>query len=139
MTTATSGPQAATSMLENATIQRDSVSWKNEQELLRLMHCHNFQISPHNFRLWRPTVRQSGDIPGVWQNVTIIATDGLQGFFLLGDTETIVIGHIQMFSGEVKTMFGLDKPIKQKLEKKKRKSATSLELALDLLKSLQPK
>lgn len=91
-------------MTEETTIERDEVARKNTNELVRLMNEHNLFIPARDFPNWRPTARDSGDIPGVIEGVEIIATDGILGYFLdyYGNT---FIGHIQKFSGKVKTMF----------------------------------
>jgi hypothetical protein len=125
-------------MTREETLERDEVSWKNQLELVRLMREHNLFIRAADFPNWRPTVRAEGEIPGVCEGLTIIATDGLLGYFLNPVGETFV-GHIQRFSGEVKTLFGKDKPVKSAASPKKRVRKSAVQQALDLLETLKPK
>jgi hypothetical protein len=125
-------------MTEEETRERDEVSWKNQLELVRLMREHNLFIRAADFPNWRPTVKAEGEIPGVCEGLTIIATDGLLGYFLNPVGETFV-GHIQRFSGEVRTLFGKDKPVKSATTPKKRMRKSAVQQALDLLETLRPK
>jgi hypothetical protein len=113
-------------------IERRDIQWLAQTELTRLMAEHSLYISAADFPNWRPTVRSSGNIPGVADNVTIIATNGLLAYFLQwhfpvtaeeyvakGETpkvedcvQRVLIGHIQRFDGEVKPMFVKQKEAK---------------------------
>lgn len=95
----------------------------NRDELTRLMLQYGFTIRAKDFPNWRPTRRSKGMVPGVWERVELIATDGLLGMFLNGAQEP-TMGHIQMFDGEVKTLYPLDdsKDNKEKVKKPRKKS-----------------
>jgi hypothetical protein len=102
------------------TQQRDETQRLNRNELLHLMQQYGFVIRAIDFPNWRPTQRSSGTIPGVWDNVEIIATDGLLGYFVEG--QDVLIGHIQMFTGDVKPLFSTPKNGAVKPRKPKQKS-----------------
>lgn len=95
------------------TMVRDDVARRASNELSRLMALHRLFIPARDFPNWRPTLRVSGDIPGVISSVEIIATDGLLGYFLTIDGETFV-GHIQRFTNEIKPMFSIQSDKKPK-------------------------
>src|SRR2546430_15348622 len=54
--------------------ERDLVAKANRDELTRLMLQYGFTIKAKDFPNWRPTKRSSGNVPGVWETVEIIAT-----------------------------------------------------------------
>lgn len=118
---------------ERETALRDETDRKNRQELGRLMDKHGLFIRQSELDDWRPTVEETGDIPGVRDSVTIIATNGIVAYFLLPDDFDVLFGHIQKFTGEVRTKFSMpkDKPTKE------RKPATLAEKALKLLQETQ--
>lgn len=62
-------------------------------------------IPASQYSLWRPTIRNHGTIPGLPHRNTILATDGNLGLFLNCDTSIHFFGHIQHFTGTVKTLF----------------------------------
>jgi hypothetical protein len=116
---------------EETTLLRDEVARKNVNALVQLMHEHNLFIPARDFPNWRPTQRVSGDIEGVIEAVEIIATDGILAYFLTFDG-SVFIGHIQKFTGKVKTLFSVPKQVKATTErrlrvKKKSKRQTMLE------------
>ena len=100
-----------------STAERSLVQKLNQDELTRLMLEFGFTIRVKDFPNWRPTKRSMGTVPGVWEQVELIATDGLLGIFLNGTTEPI-FGHIQMFDGHVETLFTAEKKTKVKKPKK---------------------
>lgn len=104
------------------TMARDSVAMLASNELSRLMAVHKLFIAARDFPNWRPTLRTSGDIPGVITEVEIIATDGLLGYFLTPVGETF-IGHIQRFTNEIKPMFSV-KSKKETKDVRKRSAAS---------------
>jgi hypothetical protein len=85
--------------------EREAVNIKNRDEMVRLMEQYNLTIKANDFHTWRPTQRDTGDIPGVWGGVEIIATNGLLGYFV--NSTDVYIGHIQKFTGEVKPLNGV--------------------------------
>lgn len=101
---------------------RSFVQKLNNDELARLMLQFNFVIRAKDFPNWRPTQRVTGNIPGVWEFVELIATDGLLGMFL-NDKKEAIVGHTHMFTGKVEPLFSVqtDKT-KTKVKKKRTKS-----------------
>lgn len=95
--------------------QRDVVAWKNETELSRLMDVHGLYIRPAELRKWRPTVPTTGHIPGVANNLTCIATDGLLGWFLRDGTFPLQ-GHVTHFQwdNEVVSMVPYYDPVERR-------------------------
>jgi hypothetical protein len=86
------------------------------------MHEHNLFIPARHFPNWRPTQRVSADIEGVIEAVEVIATDGLLAYFLTFDGN-VFIGHVQKFTGDVKTLFSVPKSASSSAAtKQKRKS-----------------
>lgn len=105
--------------------QRSFVQKLNRDELTRLMLHYGFTIRAKDFPNWRPTQRVTGSIPGVWEFVEIIATDGLLGMFL-NDRQEPLIGHTHMFSerDNIKPLFSIQKDnTKPKVKKERKKSA----------------
>lgn len=94
--------------IEQDLVDRAEVARKNRDELVRLMRVHGLLINAKQFPNWRPTQRILGDIPGIADGVTIIATDGLLAYF--EHTEGVLIGHIDKFTGDVKPLFSVQKP-----------------------------
>lgn len=90
--------------MQNPHARRDHVQNLNEAEISRLMHKHRMTIRAIDIANWRPTARRVGAIPGVWQAVTIIATNGILGWFELPDGP-LQIGHIQCFEGKIEPLY----------------------------------
>lgn len=86
--------------------ERSLIQKLNRDELTRLMLEFGFTIRAKDFANWRPTRRIKTSIPGVWEYVELIATDGILGIFLNEHNEPIY-GHIQFVEG-VKTLYPLD-------------------------------
>lgn len=137
---------------QEQTIDRDSVRWKNEQALSDIMREYSLTIPAHDFKNWRPTLRVSGSIPGVAPHVTIIATNGILGYFVYEDiTVPVLCGHIQCFDGKVEPLFSAAKqPRGQRrdevylkknasCEEVKQPRRTLVERALDALKEFKRK
>lgn len=131
---------------EADTRERDSVALANSQALARLMQEHQLYIQAKDFPNWRPTARSSGEIPGVASNVTIIATNGLLGYFVNDENPSVPVlyGHIQCFTGDVKTLFSTAKQKKVETQennerKGKKRPKTPMEKALALLQKLEAK
>lgn len=99
--------------------ERSLIQKLNRDELTRLMLQYGFTIRTKDFPNWRPTKRSKGTVPGVWETVELIATDGLLGIFLNGTIEPIT-GHIQMFTGDVETLFTAESKTKDKPKVKKK-------------------
>lgn len=110
-------------------IEQEQVARMNRDGLTKVMGEFNLQISSRDFDDWRPTLRENGAIPGVVTSVTILATNGLLGWFIRGqDCETasptlnlanVFYGHIQMFTGKVRPLFSTRKE-KKVLEARER-------------------
>jgi hypothetical protein len=119
---------------ERDTIARDTVQMLNRNELIRLMSVHELLIPAKSFPNWRPTQLTLGDIPGVMDGVTIIATDGLLGYFL--HTNGVLIGHIHKFTSDVKPLFSVQKPKDSTDKAHKVKRINKLSARQKLLNSL---
>lgn len=129
--------------------EREAVALLNSQALSRLMAKHQLYIQAQDFPNWRPTVLGTGEIPGVAQNVTIIATNGLLGYFVNNENPSVPVfcGHIQCFTGDVKTLFSTQKQKspeesenrERKRQGRKHRNETLLEQALALLRKLEAK
>lgn len=79
---------------------RDDTDRLNRRRLVALMLEHNITIPAKQYDKWRPTQEKTGYIDGVSGGLTIIMTDGLQGYFLRPDREPL-IGHVQHFHWDV--------------------------------------
>jgi hypothetical protein len=110
-------------------VERDLVNKANRDALSAVMQEFNLYIKASDFPNWRPTIRNEGDIPGVAEAVTIVATNGLLAYFIQPEGDAL-IGHIQKFSGDVVTLYSTRKE-KAAREKKPRKSL--IERALEAL------
>lgn len=130
-------------MTESDSIERDTVALLNAQALSRLMSEHQLYITAQDFPNWRPTQRTFGAIPGVAQNVTIIATNGLLGYFVNDENPSVPVlcGHIQCFTGDVKTLFSTQrqKRVESGENKERRKRKSQMEKAMELLRKLEVK
>lgn len=97
-------------MTQDDTRERENIALLNSQALARLMEEHRLYISAADFPNWRPTQKSNGSIPGVASNVTIIATNGILAYFVFDDPcVPVLCGHIQCFTGDVKTLFASQK------------------------------
>jgi hypothetical protein len=120
-------------------VERDMVNKANRDALSATMQEFNLYINARDFPNWRPTIRNEGDIPGVAEAVTIVATNGLLAYFAYSNpldgqpTGEVLIGHIQKFTGDVHTLFATKKE-KQARVKKPRKSL--IERALEALNQM---
>lgn len=101
--------------------ERAVVDAQNRDALVSLMLQHNLTIPAREFSTWRPTIPTMGQISGIFDQVQIIATNGLLGWFLNGETEPIC-AHIQTFDGDVKPLFSIAPKDKVKPIRKKGKS-----------------
>lgn len=90
----------------------------NYAEMLRLTAEYHLYIPQKKLHEWRPTQRLEGSIVGVKEYLTVIATDGVLGFFLTDDG-MVFQGHIQCFDKPVKTLFSAApaKPVKRRITK----------------------
>ncbi len=129
-----------TSLLEDAQ-ERGEVARKSSEAMLNILRDYSLTIRAKDFPLWRPTARSNGSIPGVALNVTIIATDGILGYFVYDDPNVPVLcGHIQFFSGEVRPLFSTSaKRTASRRGHNKPSRKTKLQQAIDLLQQLVPK
>lgn len=90
-------------MTEDETVARDEVVRKNTDALSALIAQHKLFISQRDFDRWRPTVPTSGTIDGFFDlgNMTCIATNGLQAWFLREGNCPPFLGHVQCFHWDV--------------------------------------
>lgn len=124
-----------------ALMQGDNLSeldLANRRSLVALMHEYNIVINARDFVNWRPTKRELGDIPGVAEGVTIVATDGLLGYFI--DANSVPIcGHIDWFTGKVQPLHSFSRTTGgSNVRSPKRKTPQTLEeKTRELLQKLQ--
>jgi hypothetical protein len=97
-------------------IERAQVATKNRNALITLMGQHKILIPVRELPLWRPTVPEQGNIDGLAEAITIVATNGILGWYLTFDGQAWC-GHIQCFTGKITTLFRTEK---EKSEKPKR-------------------
>lgn len=115
--------------MSDAFSQRATCAQLNADALSAVMEETGVQLNAATFRQWRPTIRNIGAIAGVSRTkATVLATDGNLALFV--DESGPFFGHVQHFSGEVKTLFsvsshgtiesgeGKDTPKKKPREKK---------------------
>jgi hypothetical protein len=132
--------------LEEEAVEKANVAWANARALADLMAKYQLYIQARDFPNWRPTQRSAGEIPGVASNVTIIATNGLLGYFVNDENASVPVlyGHIQCFTGDVRTLFSTAKQKKAEVQennerKGKKRAKTPMEKALALLQKLEAK
>ncbi len=90
--------------LDDELIERARVALANANSLSELMGQYGLLIPARSIALWRPTKRSVGMVNGVREGLTIIATDGILGWFLTTDTEEPWQGHIQCFDGDIEPL-----------------------------------
>src|SRR5580765_6073246 len=88
--------------------ERAEVATKNRNALITLMGQHKILIPVRELPLWRPTVQNLGDIDGIAEAITIVATNGVLGWYLTPDGQAWC-GHIQCFTGDITTLFRTEK------------------------------
>lgn len=105
--------------------------------LLALMKAHAF-VLPRNAIEWRPVTDASGfplrgSLPSLSiSTATLLCTDGIAAFYLLGDDTTLFFGHLTAFVENKKEKEENSRKATGGTEKKpsKRKSDVSAALAL---------
>ena len=112
--------------------ERTRVATLNRNALIDLMGQHKILIAARELPLWRPTQPSKGDVNGVQEAITIIATNGILGWFLTHDG-VAWCGHIQCFSGDIKPLFSLPKQDKTKTKKPKVKQKSERQRIIDNL------
>lgn len=132
-------------------IRREALMQQDEQaetqtlsrkELIRLMEVYGLVIHARDFVNWRPTQRTLGDITGVAEGLTIIATNGLLGYFVDLNNQPLC-GHVDWFVDgdgekiEVKPLFSSSSRTSSKETQRKPKRRLSQEKqARELLRKL---
>lgn len=111
-----------------------NVAMLNRHALVALMHKYGFTIPAREFQNWRPTKLATGDISGVANQVTVLATDGLLAYFDTGDG-TVLCGHKDWFSGAVETLHTLERAEKATKPRKPREKLVDKAIRLLLEKS----
>lgn len=112
--------------------ERAEVARKNFIALGELMRDHQLLIPARSIHLWRPTERALGAIHGLHEGLTIVATDGLLGWFLTHDG-TAWLGHIGHFDGDIKPLYSFHGPMTAKPSKIKTKKKTKRQMIIDSL------
>ena len=113
--------------IDEELVERARIATLNRNALITLMGQHRILIPARELPLWRPTLPDKGDIDGVQEAITIIATNGILGWFLTRDDQAWC-GHIQCFTGEIKPLFSVPqvgkatKPKRPKGQKSKRQT-----------------
>ena len=110
--------------------ERAIVDEMNRSALVQLMLEHSLTIPAREFRNWRPTLRVRGQISGLYDQVEIIATNGLLGWFLNGETEPIC-APIQTIDNDVKPLFSISP--KEKIKPIRKKGKSKRQMILDSL------
>jgi hypothetical protein len=72
---------------------------KVDPQLWRLMRSLPYTFRPKDLKNWKVTPRVLGHIPGVFANVTIVATDHNRALYI-DSNGTPKLGHIQQFTGK---------------------------------------
>lgn len=81
---------------QKVTQDKDEADAKNRERLVKLMLRYNITIPAREIDKWRPTVEKTGNIPGVSDGLTCIATNGLLAYFTRPDREPLY-GHVHWF------------------------------------------
>jgi hypothetical protein len=108
------------------------VSLENYNALIALMQQYNILIPARSMALWRPTVRSIGYIDGVREGLTIVATDGLLGWYITQD-EQAWCGHIGHFSGDIRPLFSFHGPMSSKTKIKQPRKKSKRQIIIDNL------
>ena len=123
-------------MTEAETIERENVRWLNDLAMQKVLEESGATLRAASAHTWRPTVRVRGNITGVFESVTIVATDGLLGLFQMHDT-TWNFAHIMKFDGEVKALHSSQSnAVKEKKIKSKTKTKSKKQLLKELYDSI---
>jgi hypothetical protein len=104
----------------------------NYNSLIALMQQYNILIPARTMALWRPTVHATGYIDGVREGLTIVATDGLLGWFTTHD-EQAWCGHIQFFSGDIRPLHSFHGPMSSKAKIKTPRKKSKRQQIIDNL------
>lgn len=121
------GPTENTSDAIRAMQERERVADLNRNALARLLAEEHIGLPHGAFDKWRPTVRNSGNIPGFDREFVILCTDGVVAWFK-DRLDVTFYGHIQHFTGEVKPLFSVVKEAKQGKGKAKAPSKRQREM-----------
>jgi len=113
-------------MTEQQTKDREEVQWANDLAMQKVLEESGATLRAASAHTWRPTQRVKGNVTGVYESVTIAATDGLLGLFQMHDGSWN-FAHIQKFDGKVSPLNVADnKSVKEKSTKPKKQSKKSL-------------
>lgn len=116
-----------------ATQARENVAALNTTALLALMREHNITIPTRSFAQWRPTVRNSGALPGFDREYTVLCTDGVVAWYI-DATGALFYGHVQWFTGDIKPLHSVSAQQAAGTQEKAKKTskAKSPKLTLEL-------
>jgi hypothetical protein len=112
--------------------ERALVALQNYNALIGLMQQYNILIPARTMALWRPTVHTTGYIDGVREGLTIVATDGLLGWYITHD-EQAWCGHIAQFSGDIRPLFSFHGPMSSKAKIKQPRKKSKRQTIIDNL------
>lgn len=90
--------------LQDPYSRRDMVQTLNAEAIARFMAKHKMTVSARSLADWRPTRPVTGCIAGVWECVTIIATNGVLAWFE-HPTQPLKVGHVQCFDGKIEPLY----------------------------------
>lgn len=81
---------------------------------------------------WRATKRSRGRIKGIGLMLTLLATDGSRGLFLVDERspKNYLLGHVEWFDGKVAPAHGVRKKHKEKVARVRKLSRHDEILAL---------
>jgi hypothetical protein len=113
-------------MTEQQTKDREEVQWKNDLAMQKVLEESGATLRAASAHTWRPTLRVKGNIIGIYESATIVATDGLLGLFQMHD-QSWNFAHIQKFDGKISPLNSAsDKSVKEKNSKPRKPSKKSL-------------
>lgn len=128
-------------MDEASVSEREEVARRNANALMQAFDETGMLVGVSEALDWRATWRSRGHVLGIDLNLTLIATDGSRGLFLVDDLspKNYFLGHVEWFDGKVapahsvrKKKAAIDptfaKVARTKKVKTKSKRATLLEL-----------
>ena len=112
----------------------------NASSLIKLMAKYSLTINNKDYDQWRPTLPLTGDLIGLFEDVQILATNGIVAYFLIPGG-AIFYAHTKNFTGKIFPLHSITKrvaPEKKTSPKggKKPRTVSRFSNPAELLKSL---
>ncbi len=95
-----------------------------DDAIVRVMTTYGITL-PANAIEWR-VKETKGTLPSFNYSVMLLATDGILGWFLLGDGETLFYGHLKAFVPDEKEKVAYKGPRKPKVKSKRQQLLDSI-------------